>query len=134
MRAQYSFRPSVMLFCHSKRRMGAESRAERSARYELKLLYFRSHFMILMNFTTRRSRSRASSCWRIFVLESLIFLVRFRWMDYLLNIWPFTLSKFAQYHDKFAKVGSKFCQMPPKNLHSLFTKRRKLNNSNIPLV
>ena len=63
-----------------------------------------------------------------------IFLVICRWMDYLLNIWPFTLIKFAQYHDKFAKVGSKYCQMPPKNLHSLFTKRRKLNNSNIPLV
>ena len=31
MRAQYSLRPSVILFCHSSRRIGAESRADNRA-------------------------------------------------------------------------------------------------------
>lgn len=34
-RAQYSLRPSVMYFCHSKRLIGALSNADKSARYEL---------------------------------------------------------------------------------------------------
>ena len=38
-------------------RMGAESRAERRARQELKLFIFRSHFIILINFITYLSRS-----------------------------------------------------------------------------
>ena len=68
-RAQYSFNPSVILRCHSSRLIGAESKAERRARYELKLFCFRNHFIILINFMTSFSRSLASSCSKIFVLN-----------------------------------------------------------------
>ena len=37
--------------------IGAESRAERMAKYELKLFIFLNHFIILMNFVRKRSRS-----------------------------------------------------------------------------
>lgn len=33
--AQYSFNPSVMFLCHSRRRIGAESSADNNAKYEL---------------------------------------------------------------------------------------------------
>ena len=32
-----------------------------------------------------------------------------KWLDYLLNIWPYTTIKFVQQHYKFAKVDLKFC-------------------------
>lgn len=51
-RAQYSFSPSVMFFCHSSLLIGAESSADSRARYELKLLIFLRCFMILINFIT----------------------------------------------------------------------------------
>lgn len=66
-KAQYSLSPSVMFFCHSNLLIGAESSADSSARYELKLLIFLRCFMILMYFMTCFSRSRASCCFRIWV-------------------------------------------------------------------
>lgn len=64
-RERRAWATSVMFLCHSRRRMGAESSAERMARQELKLLIFRRCFIILMNLTTILSRSLASFCFRI---------------------------------------------------------------------
>ena len=38
-----------------------------------------------------------------------------RWLDYMVDIWPFTTIKFYK-HKKLAKIGFKFCQIPNKNL------------------
>lgn len=48
--------------------MGAESKAERRARYELKLLILRRCFIILMNFKKYFSLVSLLFIWRILVL------------------------------------------------------------------
>ena len=70
MMALYSPMVSVMLLGQSRRRIEAESSAERKARYELKLLCFLRHFITLMNLLTRRSRSFASDSIRMQVLKT----------------------------------------------------------------
>lgn len=64
-KAQYSFNPSVICFCHSSLRTGALSNADNKAKYELKLFILRRCFMILMNVVTYFSRVLASFCSRI---------------------------------------------------------------------
>lgn len=76
MSAQYSFRPSVICFCHSSLRIGAESNADNNARYELKLLIFLKCFMIFINFVTNFSLSRGSWGDNIFVLAQYDILLK----------------------------------------------------------
>lgn len=86
-KAQYSFNVSVIFFCHSKRLIGAESNAERIAKYELKLLIFLKCFMILMNFSTKRSLSFASSCSNILLRAQYDILLKcsVNWFKFGIN-------------------------------------------------
>lgn len=76
MSAQCSLSASVMLLHHSNLRIGAESKADNKAKYELKLLCLRNHFMILINLSPSLSRSLGSSCCRILVLHQKLMLLK----------------------------------------------------------
>ena len=76
MRAQCSLRASMILLLHSNLRIGAESKAESNAKYELKLLCFRNSFIILINLLTSFSLSFCSSCCRILVRHQKLTLLK----------------------------------------------------------
>lgn len=56
-KSPYSLMVSVMFFGQSNRLIGAQSNADKMAKYELKLFNLRKHFIIFKNFSINFSRS-----------------------------------------------------------------------------